>query len=189
MNIGLQRSNLAEGKDPGAAELPGSETHPASAGAALVQSAESPDNPLTAPISASASVPSASTPPEKPPYPSPAAVPTQEGPLGIRFDFNSGCRAVFPEADHPWRVRLSDLDTGSILFETTFKNGAVSSTKRYYIRFRLEAWSQDKLILRHEYWSKDRAVLIQVSAGTLGDTIGWFPYAVKFKEQHNCKLT
>ncbi len=32
-------------------------------------------------------------------------------------------------------------------------------------------------------------VLIQFPVGTLGDTLGWFPYAVKFQEQHNCRLT
>ncbi len=25
--------------------------------------------------------------------------------------------------------------------------------------------------------------------GTLGDTLGWFPYAVKFQQRHNCRLT
>jgi len=29
--------------------------------------------------------------------------PTQVGPEGIRFDFNFGCRAVLPVAEHPWR--------------------------------------------------------------------------------------
>ena len=32
-------------------------------------------------------------------------------------------------------------------------------------------------------------MLIQFPVGTLGDPMGWFPYAVKFKEQHGCKLT
>jgi hypothetical protein len=41
--------------------------------------------------------PAPAGPAGKPPYPPPAAVPTQEGPLGIRFDFNSGCRVVLPE--------------------------------------------------------------------------------------------
>jgi hypothetical protein len=46
-------------------------------------------------------------PVEKPPYPPPAAVPTQEGPDGIRFDFNNGCRVTIPDGEKPWRVRLS----------------------------------------------------------------------------------
>jgi autotransporter strand-loop-strand O-heptosyltransferase len=125
----------------------------------------------------------------KPPYPPPAAKPTQEGPLGVRFDFNSGCRAIFPESEHPWRVRLSDLDTGNVIFETNFKGGAINSTKRYYIRFRFEVWQQDKLVLSHDYQAKDREILVQFPIGTLGDTMGWFPYAAKFHEKHGCKLT
>jgi autotransporter strand-loop-strand O-heptosyltransferase len=31
--------------------------------------------------------------------------------------------------------------------------------------------------------------LIQIPQGTLGDPLGWFPYVVKFKEQHGCRLT
>jgi autotransporter strand-loop-strand O-heptosyltransferase len=125
----------------------------------------------------------------KPPFPAPAAIPTQEGPLGIQFDFNSGCRATFPEGEHPWRVRLSDLDTGNVVFETNFKGGAINSTKRYYIRFRLDVWQQDTLVFSHEYSAKERDILIQLPVGTLGDTMGWFPYAVKFWEKHGCRLT
>jgi SAM-dependent methyltransferase len=62
-------------------------------------------------------------------YPAPGEVPTQSGPKGIRFDFNDGCRIALPEGEHPWHVRLSDLDTGNILFETELKSGRVNSTK------------------------------------------------------------
>ena len=97
---------------------------------------------------------------------------------------------VLPESEHPWRVRLSDLDTGNILFETELKAGRVNSAKRYYVRFRLEVWQQDKQLFAHEYSTPtDREVLIQFPVGTLGDTMGWFPYAVKFQEQHGCRLT
>ena len=82
--------------------------------------------------SPSASTPDASAPAVKRAYPPPAEVPTQQGPHGVRFDFNDGCRVMVAEAEHPWRVRLSDLDTGNILFETELKAGRVNSTKRYY---------------------------------------------------------
>src|SRR5258707_14177531 len=148
-----------------------------------------PAGPTLAPAPAPTSQSAPATPPEKPPYPPAAPVPTQEGPGGIRYDFNFGCRAVLPKAEHPWKVRLTDLDPGNILFETTFEQGSFSSTKRYYIRFKVEVWQQDKPILEHEYSAKDREILIQFPVGTLGDTMGWFPYAVKFQERHGCKLT
>src|SRR5262249_21628731 len=116
--------------------------------------------PAPAPASGAPSVPdsasvastqSAPQPPAKPAYPKPAAVPTQQGPKGVRFDFNQGCRVSFPPSEHPWQVRFSDLDTGNILFQSEVKSGAVHSTKRYFIRFRLEVGQQNKYVFRHDY--------------------------------------
>src|SRR6516165_2455778 len=95
---------------------------------------------------------------------------------------------MFPETEHPWRVELRDLDTGNILFQTELKGGRVNSSKRYFVRFRLEVWQQNEKLISHDYSAAGREVLIQFPVGTLGDTMGWFPYAVKFKEQHRCKL-
>ncbi|MBV9824441.1 MAG: autotransporter strand-loop-strand O-heptosyltransferase [Alphaproteobacteria bacterium] len=125
----------------------------------------------------------------KPAYPPTATIPTQSGPKGVRFDFNEGCRVLMTESDHPWRVRISDLDTGNILYETELKAGRVSSTKRYYVRFAIELWQQGESVFRHEYNADGRDVLINFPVGTLGDTMGWFPYAVKFQEKHKCRLT
>jgi autotransporter strand-loop-strand O-heptosyltransferase len=131
----------------------------------------------------------AASAPAKPAYPPPAALPTQPGPKGMRFDFNEGCRVVVPDSEHPWRVRISDLDTGNILYETELKAGRVSSTKRYYVRFRIELWQQGESLLRHDYAADGQRVLINFPVGTLGDTLGWFPYAVKFRDRHRCRLT
>jgi autotransporter strand-loop-strand O-heptosyltransferase len=122
-------------------------------------------------------------------YPLPAETPTQEGPQGVYFDFNGGCRVTFAQSAHPWKVRLSDLDTGNTIFQTEVEAGRISSSKRYYVRFRIELWQQDQLVFTHDYAATDREVLIQFPVGTLGDTVGWFPYAVKFKEKHGCRLT
>lgn len=137
------------------------------------------------------SVSAAEPKPVKRAYPAPAAVPTQSGAQGIRFDFNDGCRVVLPEGK--WHVRLRDLDTGNILYETDIGAGHINTTKRYYLRCRLEVWvaghPRSEPIFRHDYLAEDRDVLVQFPVGTLGDTLGWFPYAVKFQEQHGCKLS
>ena len=127
--------------------------------------------------------------PAKRAYPAPTEIPTQQGPKGIRFDFNDGCRVLLPESDRPWKVRLSDIDTGNILFETELKAGRINSAKRYFVRIRIEIWQQDERILVHDYSAADREVLVQFPVGTLGDPLGWFPYAVKFREAHGCQLT
>lgn len=70
--------------------------------------------------------------PDKLPFRPPADLPTQSGPRGIRFDFNDGCRVWLPEADGSYRVRLSDIDNGNVLFETEIRSGRINSTKRYF---------------------------------------------------------
>src|SRR5262249_49375684 len=90
-------------------------------------------------------------------YQAPPTVPTQEGPRGIRFDANDGCRVLVPEGK--WRVRLSDLDAGNILFETETGGVLVNSTKRYYMRFRIEVWQKDELVLHHDFDPTGREVL------------------------------
>jgi autotransporter strand-loop-strand O-heptosyltransferase len=127
--------------------------------------------------------------PDKRAYPAAAPTPTQIGPRGIRFDFNEGARVVLPTAEPPWQVRLRDLDTGNILFETTLKSGFVNSSKRYFIRFRLEVSQGGETVLQHDYDARGREVLILFPVGTLGDTVGWFPYAPRFAAQHGCKLS
>src|SRR5215469_13636984 len=99
---------------------------------------------------------SASAPVIKPAYPPPAATMTQEGARGLRFDFNDGCRATFPESEHAWQVCMRDLDTGNVLFQTEFKGGRINSAKRYYVRFRLEVMQQGELIFSHDYDARDR---------------------------------
>lgn len=127
------------------------------------------------------------TSPVKPAYPPPASIPTQQGPRGLRYDFNLGCRVTLPAGN--WHVRLRDLDTGNILFETDSKGALILSAKRYYVRFSIDVWDNGEHIFRHEYEASGRDVLVQLPVGTLGDSIGWLPYAAKFQHRHNCRLT
>jgi len=145
---------------------------------------------VAATIAPEAAALAAGTPP-KPAYPPPAVLPTQQGPRGLRFDFNDGCRVVVSDAAGPWRVRLSDLDTGNVLFETPadFMAGRVNSTKRYFVRFRVEAWAKGESVFSHDYQAENRDVLIVFPLGTIGDTVGWLSYAAKFKRRHKCRLT
>ena len=127
----------------------------------------------------------------QPAFPPPAREPTQHGPRGLRFDFNMGARVLAPplEGEAKWRVRLRDLDTGTTLFDTTLPSGFVNSSKRWFVRFQVEVWAGDELALSHHYDARDRPVLVQFPVGTLGDTLGWFPYAARFATVHGCQLT
>jgi autotransporter strand-loop-strand O-heptosyltransferase len=140
-------------------------------------------------------MPGASAP--KTAYPAAAAVPTQTGAEGIRFDFNEGCRVLLPLREKGfWRARLRDVDTGNILFETENKGGLIRSSKRWFVRFSIEVWSieegasEPRLVLSHYYDAAGHDVLIQFPVGTLGDSIAWFSYACRFGERHpGCRVT
>jgi autotransporter strand-loop-strand O-heptosyltransferase len=132
------------------------------------------------------------------PYPPAASAPVLWGPDGIRFDFNLGCRVLLPpRSGGKWRVRLHDLDTGNILFESENQGAFVNSAKRWYVRFRVEIWSIDDgsaaepvPVMTHDYDPGHQDVLIQFPVGTLGDILAWFPYAARFADAHpQCRVT
>ncbi len=114
-------------------------------------------------------------------------VPTQEGPRGIRYDFNDGARVLLPPG--AWHVQLEDEDSGNILFACDADEGWVVSTKKYYVPFRIRVWDRNDLsapLLDHLMDLRGRPVLLKFPVGTLGDIIGWFPYAEKFQKKHGC---
>ncbi|WP_244131265.1 autotransporter strand-loop-strand O-heptosyltransferase [Burkholderia gladioli] len=117
-------------------------------------------------------------------------VPTQEGPLGIRFDFNFGARVSLPEqAGGEWEVHLRDYSCDVGLFSTRMVAGTVSSAKKFFVPFEIIVARDGKEVLRHRMDLKGRKVLVQFPVGTLGDLMGWFPYATRFQEVHGCELS
>ena len=90
--------------------------------------------------------------------------------------------------DGSWHVRLRDLDTGNILFETETKGARVASSKRFFVRFRLEVSDAGGMVLEHDYDCRGRLVLVQFPIGTLGDVLAWFPYAARFQAVHGCRM-
>lgn len=142
--------------------------------------------------------PAEDTPPSapgSPPYPASADMPTQEGPAGIRFDFNCGARVLLPDRETGrWQVRLRDADTGNILFEHENQGATIASSKRYFVRFAIDVAEVDAQgtvspVLHHTWDARGREVLINFPIGTLGDILAWFPYAARFADTHGCRLT
>jgi autotransporter strand-loop-strand O-heptosyltransferase len=152
---------------------------------------EHPESPAEVEVaSTSVAQDSAAKPAGKPAYPPGPVQPTQQGPAGIRFDFNAGARVLLPQRsdDKSWHICLRDLDTGNILFESENKGAFVASSKQFYVRHRVEVREGGELIFEHDYDCRGRPVLIQFPVGTLGDILAWFPYAARFQAVHGCWL-
>jgi autotransporter strand-loop-strand O-heptosyltransferase len=115
-------------------------------------------------------------------------LPTQEAAMGVRYDFNDGARIWLPKGQ--WRAQIEDAESGNVLFSCDAEGGWVVSTKKYYVPFVVKVWERghDEPVLDHAMNLAGRQVLIKFPVGTLGDLIGWFHYAEKFRVKHACKL-
>ncbi|WP_122050501.1 autotransporter strand-loop-strand O-heptosyltransferase [Asaia bogorensis] len=122
-------------------------------------------------------------------FPDPSPTPTQRVSNDIAFDFNAGARISIPPGR--WRVKLLDIERSLYLYNDEASNCTILGAKRYFVRMRIEIESLDtnETVLVHDYDCRDRDVAILLPGGTLGDAIGWFSYAVKFQEKHQCRLT
>ena len=105
---------------------------------------------------------------------------------GLCFDFNYGARVTVPEGN--WRVKLIDRDMFVTLYDSPASGAMITSTKKYFVNFRLEIYKDDRLILEHNYDASKKNVLIKFPEGALGDNLAWFPYAQAFKYKHNCEV-
>lgn len=123
--------------------------------------------------------------------------PTQKGPMGILYDFNFGIRVYVPKpaAGEGWRVCLMDLDTEVVLLDQTCQDqGYATTAKHHYMNgkiivSKIHKDGKQEEVLVHEYNARDKEVLIAFPVGSLGDSLGWVPYAEKFRKKHDCKLT
>lgn len=122
------------------------------------------------------------------PFKLPPERPVIKGADGIFYDFNDGARVLLPEG--LWHVRLLDGDSGNILFSCDSGAGWVTSTKKYFVRFQIQVFRRGESlpVLDETLSLRDKHALILFPTGTLGDLLGWFHYAERFRVLHRCHL-
>lgn len=122
----------------------------------------------------------------------PTYEPTQTTDIHVRYDFNFGARIqVDRDAHDPVHIALFDADTGNVLHSSVVKPGyGVGCSKKYYIRYRLEARTPNGTLLdTHEMSLEGKDVLVQMPyKGALGDSIAWFAAAVAFQQRMKAKV-
>lgn len=104
----------------------------------------------------------------------------------IKFDFNYGARVTVPQGEY--RVKFIDRSACLTVYDAQASGVLVTSSKKYFIDFRIEVYEKDKLIFAHDLELRNKKVLIKFPVGILGDILAWFPYVEAFKEKHGCQL-
>ena len=94
---------------------------------------------------------------------------------GVKLDFNYGVRIEIPQGNY--HVRFMDKDTSTFLYDADASGATITSTKKYYVNFRVELWKDGQLVYTHDLDLKGKNVLIRFPVGSLGDILAWFPYA------------
>ena len=126
----------------------------------------------------------------KPAPPLCPAVPTQQGPQGIRYDFCCGCRVLLPAGDDTWHVTITDTETGTTFADADYPGGArIMTTKKYFVPYALRVRNNRS----GEEWThvmdlRGKPVAVHVVVSTIGDVLAWFPYVERFRQKHGCEM-
>lgn len=110
----------------------------------------------------------------------------ESGIHGIKFDFNYGARVTVPKGEY--RVKLIDRDACLTVYNAQASGALVTSSKKYFVNFRIEVYEKDKLIFAHDLNLQGKKVLLKFPTGILGDVLAWFPYAEEFRKKHKCEV-
>jgi autotransporter strand-loop-strand O-heptosyltransferase len=109
------------------------------------------------------------------------------GPEGILYDFNYGCRVQVPMDG--WRVRMTDLDTFNVLLDEAVEaHKVITSRRKYFVRFLLEVFDNERLVFSHAFNAANKKVALRMSPLALGDSLAWLPVIDAFREQHRCAI-
>lgn len=127
----------------------------------------------------------------------PPPVPTQAADSGIFYDFNFGMRVSVPKPPEGegWRIQLYDKDAEvGLLDQPCFDVGHAATAKHHFLNGKITISKINKegvqeVIFTHDYDAKGKDVLIVFPVGSLGDSLGWMPYADKFRKKHQCNVT
>ena len=92
---------------------------------------------------------------------------------------------ILGDVSKEYEVEFINRDTNEVIHKQTIKNNMWTvCNKEYYIPWLIKV--NGKEVSRLDL--KGKRVLISLDSSSLGDTLGWTPYAVEFAKKHKCKV-
>ena len=92
---------------------------------------------------------------------------------------------ILGDLDKEYFVEFINAKTKEVVFSSTIKNNMWTvCSKKYYIPWIIKVNGEEISKLNLE----NKRVLISFESKSIGDTIAWAPYTVKFAKKHNCKV-
>jgi autotransporter strand-loop-strand O-heptosyltransferase len=91
--------------------------------------------------------------------------------------------------DKEYNVRV--LDGEEVIYQSNLKrNMWLKTSRRYLSNYFVEIWDGDNLMRKISFLEhiKGNRVFISFESKSLGDSIAWIPYCLKFKETYGCDV-
>lgn len=113
-------------------------------------------------------------------------VPTQQGDMGIRYDFLCGCRILLPHGNDDFHVCVMDAETATVFIDEDFPAGArVFTRQKYFIPYILTVRNlRTGQEWRHVFDLHGKSVAMFVLVSTIGDICAWLPMIERFRVLH-----
>jgi autotransporter strand-loop-strand O-heptosyltransferase len=91
-------------------------------------------------------------------------------------------------SDSDFKVKFYD-EQGKLHYENTIKsNSWVRLNRQYFTKWTAKVYQDGHMIYKNTLNLANKRVFIVIDSKSLGDTIAWAGYALKFQEKHNCKV-
>jgi len=92
------------------------------------------------------------------------------------------------ESTAEYLIKFFDEQSVCHYEHTTTANHWVQLTRSYFTKWTAKVWENGILIYDKTLDFTDQRVFISFESSSLGDSIAWIPYVLKFKEKHKCHV-
>jgi autotransporter strand-loop-strand O-heptosyltransferase len=92
---------------------------------------------------------------------------------------------ILGDISKSYLIEFINSETNQVIYSNTISNNMwTQCSKEYYVSWLIKINGKEHARLN----LTNQRVLISLDSKSLGDTIGWAPYAVEFAKKHNCKV-
>ena len=108
----------------------------------------------------------------------------------LEVNFVDGPYACLRDSNQEYLVDFINQDINKSEYSVNLKNDHWGKTfHKFFINWDIQIKDNfGEVIYSHKYNASGKRVYIAFGSKALGDTLGWFPYALEFKKKHNCHV-
>lgn len=108
----------------------------------------------------------------------------------IHYSFIDGAKVTIKSPlKESYTVKFFDHKTNKSIWEDTLTDGMWTKPNPvYFIKWRIEVWKGNNIVLNHVYNCTNKKVYIHLDSKSIGDTLAWIPYVEEFRKLHKCKM-